>query len=156
MVTVAALLAFSLAFGAGDQYLGSPAGRPWAHEVSLLSAPWLLIAFVGGAMQREPKRGAVLGVACTFAALLGYGVMTLSPMEGAEFTQRAASGLVRSQTVVIIGGVLTGPLYGWLGTRWREGSSASSCTRRSRAFVLEPAARVLAGTSAASRLCGSR
>jgi len=54
-VAVAIALVLSAAFGAGDQYLGSGhvAGIGWATDVSLLSAPWILLAFVVGATQRD-------------------------------------------------------------------------------------------------------
>jgi hypothetical protein len=45
-------LLFSVAFGAADQYLGSLTGSGhawatgWSTDVSLLSAPWLLLPFL--------------------------------------------------------------------------------------------------------------
>src|SRR4051794_5285053 len=113
-MAVAIALVLSAAFGAGDQYLGSGhvAGVGWATDVSLLSAPWILLAFVAGATQRDPKRAALLGLACTYAALLGYGVMTLSPAENADFTWATIRGFVYSERNVFIGGIFTGPLFG--------------------------------------------
>jgi hypothetical protein len=79
-------LVLSAAFGAGDQYLGSLTGSGhvwaagWSSDISLLSAPWVVLAFAAGATQRDPRRAALLGLACTYAALLGYAVMTLSPV----------------------------------------------------------------------------
>jgi hypothetical protein len=58
-VTGLALLA-ALAFAAGDQCLGSMSWHPWAADVSLLSAPWLVVAFLAGWAQRDPRRGALL------------------------------------------------------------------------------------------------
>ena len=70
-MVVALALLLSAAFGAGDQYLGSGHvfGLGWPTEVSLLSAPWLLLAFVAGCTQRDPRRAALLGFGCTAAAL---------------------------------------------------------------------------------------
>jgi hypothetical protein len=48
-VVVALALALSVAFGAGDQYLGSLTGSGhlwaagWSSDLSLLSAPWLVL-----------------------------------------------------------------------------------------------------------------
>ena len=87
MVVVLALV-LSAVFGAGDQYLGSLQGSGhiwaagWATDVSLLSAPWLVLPFIVGTTQRDPRRAALLGLACTYAALLGYLLMTLSPEIG--------------------------------------------------------------------------
>ena len=120
---VVTALLLSAAFGAGDQYLGSGHvfGNGWPTDVSLLSAPWLLLPFVAGATQRDPKRAALLGLACTYAALLGYCVMTLSPAEGANFTLATFRGFVYSERAVLVGGLATGPLFGWFGQQWRSG-----------------------------------
>lgn len=133
------------AFGAADQYLGSLSAHPWATDVSLLSAPWLLLAFLVGWAQQAPRRAAVLGLACTLSALVGYGLMTLSPFEGAEFTRRSVAGFVVSQSPVIVGGLFTGPLFGWLGNRWRTDRGWLGALAIAAAFCLEPLARIPAG-----------
>src|ERR687886_2002634 len=84
MVAPALALVLAALFGAGDQYLGSFSMHPWMSDVSLLSAPWLVLAFLGGWTQRDARRAAVLGLGCTLSALIGYGVMTLSPVENAH------------------------------------------------------------------------
>src|SRR3954469_16441365 len=109
MVIALALLA-AAAFGAGDQYLGSGHvwGLGWPTDVSLLSAPWLVLAFVAGATQREPRRAALLGLACPYAALVGYAVMTLSPAENAHLTLAGLRGFAVSERSVLLGGIVTG------------------------------------------------
>jgi hypothetical protein len=47
-MVVAVALVLAALFGGGDQYLGSMSWHPWAADVSLLSALWLLLAFVAG------------------------------------------------------------------------------------------------------------
>jgi hypothetical protein len=42
MVMIVALVLAAL-LGAGDQYLGSFSMHPWMADVSLLSAPWLVL-----------------------------------------------------------------------------------------------------------------
>src|SRR2546423_1150372 len=111
-VVVVAALALAFAFGSADQYLGSLSGHPWATDVSLLSAPWLVLAFLAGWTQRDPKRAAFLGLACTAAALVGYGLMTLSPVENAQLNLHSATAFARSERPVIVGGLFTGPLFG--------------------------------------------
>jgi len=142
---VVTALVLSAAFGAGDQYLGSGhiAGVGWATDVSLLSAPWILLAFVAGATQRDPKRAALLGLACTYTALLGYGLMTLSPAEGAHFTLATIRGFVYSERNVFIGGIFTGPLFGWFGQQWRSGKMLPGALLVAAALCLEPLARRL-------------
>jgi hypothetical protein len=143
VVVLALVLAF--AFGGADQYLGSLLAHPWAADVSLLSAPWLVLPFLAGWTQREPKRAALLGLACTFSALLGYGLMTLSPIEGAQLTVTTIRGFVLSSSLVIVGGLFTGPLFGWLGNRWRSDRAWLAALAVAGAVSLEPLARVAAG-----------
>ena len=145
MFTVLVAIALAFAFGGADQYLGSLAGLPWATEVSLLSAPWLLLAFVAGYTQRNARRAALLGLACTYAAVAGYGLMTLSPIEGAELTRQSVIGFVRSETAVIGGGLLTGPLFGWLGFRWRAARAWDGALVAAAVVCLEPLAHSMAG-----------
>ncbi len=79
-----ALIGF--AFGAADQYLGSlrplVALGPWTTAVSGMSAPWLVLPFLAGCSQVLPRRAMAAGLVATQAALFGYFVMTLSPVEG--------------------------------------------------------------------------
>jgi PPE-repeat protein len=57
-VAIALAPLLSAVFGAGDQYLGSLTGSGhgwpvgWSSDVSLLSAPWLVLPFLAGATQR--------------------------------------------------------------------------------------------------------
>ena len=140
MVVVPAIV-LAFAFGGADQYLGSLLAHPWAADVSLLSAPWLVLPFLAGWTQREPRRAALLGLACTLSALLGYGLMTLSPVEGAELTVTTARGFVVSSSPVIVGGLFTGPLFGWFGNRWRSDRAWLGALAVAAAFCLEPLAR---------------
>ena len=145
MVALALLL--SAAFGAGDQYLGSLTGSGhawaagWSSDVSLLSAPWLVLPFVAGATQREPRRAALLGLACTYAALLGYGLMTLSPVEHAHLTVATVRGFLVSERSVLLGGIVTGPLFGWFGWRWRTKRAIAGALVTAAALCLEPFVR---------------
>jgi hypothetical protein len=55
---VVVTLAASMVFGGADQYLGSFSAHPWASDVSLLSAPWLVLAFLAGGTRasRDARR----------------------------------------------------------------------------------------------------
>jgi Family of unknown function (DUF6518) len=144
MITALAL-ALALLFGAGDQYLGSFSMHPWMADVSLLSAPWLVVAFLAGCTQREPKRAALLGIACTFAALIGYGAMTLSPVENAHMSAATIAAFIRSQSVVFIGALVTGPLFAWFGQQWRVGRAWRGALATAAALCFEPLARIPTG-----------
>lgn len=146
-MVVALALVLSAAFGAGDQYLGSLTGSGhawafgWSSDVSLLSAPWLVLPFVVGATQREPRRAALVGLACTYAALFGYMVMTLSPVEHAHISAAAIRGFAVSERAVLIGGIVTGPLFGWFGQQWRTRRALTGALVTAAALCLEPLAR---------------
>lgn len=141
MIAAIALL-LALVFGAGDQYLGSFSMHPWMAEVSLLSAPWLVLPFLAGATQRDARRAALLGLACTMVALVGYAAMTLSPVENAHPSVAGVIGFVRSSDGVIVGGLLTGPLFGWFGHRWRTCGAWVGALATAAALCLEPLARI--------------
>jgi hypothetical protein len=147
MPVVVLTLVLSAAFGAGDQYLGSLTGSGhlwaagWSSDVSLLSAPWLVLPFVAGATQRDPRRAALLGLACTYAALLGYGLMTVSPIENAHLTIATVRGFLSSERAVFIGGIVTGPLFGWFGQQWRTRRAIAGALVTAAALCLEPLAR---------------
>ncbi|MFZ0341164.1 MAG: DUF6518 family protein [Gaiellaceae bacterium] len=142
-MVVAFALLLSAAFGAGDQYLGSGHvfGLGWPTDVSLLSAPWLLLAFVAGCTQRDARRAALLGFGCTAAALLGYFLMTDSPAEGAQYSVGNARGFFVSEHLVLLGAVVTGPLFGWFGQQWRVHGRVAGALVVAAALCFEPLAR---------------
>lgn len=146
-IRVVILLALVLAalFGAGDQYLGSFSMHPWMADVSLLSAPWLVLAFLAGCTQREPKRAALLGFGCTLSALIGYGAMTLSPVENAHMNVASSVAFVRSEGGVFVGALVTGPVFGWFGQRWRNDRAWLGALATAAAVCLEPLVRIPTG-----------
>lgn len=135
-------LLLSTAFGAGDQYLGSGHvfGIGWSTDVSLLSAPWLVLAFAAGCTQKEPRRAALLGLGCTAAGLVGYFLLTDSPLEGASYSLAHARGFLVSDPPVFIGALVTGPLFGWFGQRWRTRRALLGALVTAAALCLEPLA----------------
>lgn len=144
-------LTAAVAFGAGDQYLpvamamsSHPGPYLFAVEVSKMSAPWLLVPFLAGAWQAGQRRAALVGLAAEQLAVLAYVVTIVSPMEGAHLTPRAFAFSLASQWSWFAGGLITGPLYGWLGHRWRVGRSAPVALLAALPILVEPAARWLA------------
>ncbi|HKN64421.1 MAG TPA: DUF6518 family protein [Gaiellaceae bacterium] len=146
-LAVPVALVLAAVFGAGDQYLGSLTGSAhtwaagWSTDLSLLSAPWLVLPFLAGATQSEARRAALLGLACTYAALLGYAVLTLSPVENAHLTLAGLRGFAVSERSVLVGGIVTGPLFGWFGGQWRTRRAISGALVTALALCLEPLAR---------------
>jgi hypothetical protein len=111
----------------------------------------LLLAFLAGWTQRDPRRAALLGLACTMSALLGYALMTLSPVENAHLSVQSLTAFARSQNVVIAGGFLTGPLFGWLGNRWRNDQLWPGALALAALICLEPLAHAYAGDAIRAR-----
>lgn len=140
-------LVFSVAFGAADQYLGSLAGSGhawaagWSSDVSGLSAPWLVLPFIAGLTQRDPRRAALLGLSCTYAALVGYFLMTDSSIENAHYSLANARGFWVTNGLFALGGLVTGPVFGWVGSRWRARRALLGALVLSGALCLEPLVR---------------
>jgi Family of unknown function (DUF6518) len=144
-------LTAAVAFGAVDQYL--PVAIPmsshlgaylFAVEVSQMSAPWLLLPFLAGAWQSDQRRAALTGLAATWLSVLAYVLMIVSPMEGAHLTPRTFAFSLASQWPWFAGGMITGPLYGWLGHRWRARPDPAAALLAALPILLEPVARWLA------------
>lgn len=134
-------------FGSVDQYLGSISHIPWLGEVSLLSAPWLVLPFVFGCTQVRALRAIHIGCVATAAALLGYFAMTLTPMEGVHLhgSLRPVFALLHSEDRVIVGAVVTAPLFGYLGCQWRRARAWLSAAFVAGAICLEPLASAAVG-----------
>src|SRR5215469_3446544 len=156
VAAVIIVLAAAFAFGAIDQYLGSLRSS-FLTEVSGMSAPWLLVPFLAGASQAVWRRAVLVGLAATWLSVLAYVAMIVSPMEGSHLGPRPA-GLIgswnqlsphlflvtlASQWLWFAGGLITGPLYSWLGYQWRSRRSGAAALLAVLPVLLEPAARWL-------------
>jgi hypothetical protein len=154
-------LAAAFAFGAADQYLQVviPSGSHlsaslFAVQISGMSAPWLLVAFLAGAWQGSQRRAALVGLGATWLAILAWTLMIISPMEGShlgapppgwhgsynQLTVHMFAASLATQLMWFAGGLISGPLYGWLGYRWRTRRSAAACLVAALPVLLEPAA----------------
>jgi hypothetical protein len=163
------ILALTAAFGYGaiDQYLGALKSS-FLADVSMMSAPWLLVPFLAGAGQAGQRRAALVGLAATWLSVLGYVLMIISPMEGTHLGPRPAGMIgswnqlsphlflttLTSQWLWFAGGVIAGPLYGWLGYRWRSLGSRTTTLLAVLPVVFEPAARWLADHSGLASASG--
>jgi hypothetical protein len=144
-------LTAAVVYGAADQYLpvaipvsAHLGGYLFAVEISKMSAPWLLVPFLAGAWQGGQRRAALVGLAATWLAVLAYVLMTVSPMEGVHLTPRTFLFSLASQWPWFAGGLIAGPLYGWLGHHWRARQSRAPALLATLPVLLEPAARWLA------------
>lgn len=146
-----ASLAGAAAFGAADQYLGTVRflvefGR-WPSTAAQVSATWLLLPFLAGGTQRSARSAIAVGLVSTQVALLAYALMTVSPFEGVAIVSApsAFAAMAASNAVYVVCGLLTGPVYGWLGFRWRSARSPLAAALMIGAFCLEPTARAAVG-----------
>jgi len=150
MIFVVATLV-GIAFGAADQYLGSlrslVALGPWAVAVSGMSAPWLLLPFAFGYTQERPRRAVLVGSVAVASALAGYFAMTVSPIEGVALKDlpQATAALLASNGLVIVGGVVTAPVFALLGQRWRVDRWWVAAAIVAGVFVFEPLALLATG-----------
>jgi hypothetical protein len=140
--TAVTILIGAAAFGAIDQYLGAQYS-PFLIEVSGLSAPWLLLPFLAGASQPAARPAALLGLATTWLAVAAYSFMTASPMEGVHLTPQMYLDTLARQWPWLAGGLVTGPLYGWLGHRFRVRRSWAVGLLAALPVLLEPGGRWL-------------
>jgi hypothetical protein len=67
--------------------------------------------------------------------------MTLSPVEHAHLTVATLRGFVVSERSVLVGGVVTGPLFGWFGQQWRTRRAWLGALATAAALCLEPLVR---------------
>jgi hypothetical protein len=147
-VVLLVAVVFGLGFGAGDQYLGSlVTPGAWTETLSLLSAPWLVLPFAFGCSQLRAGRAAVAGLVVTMSALVGYFLMIMGPFEGGQWSLNfhEVRGLLFSNSLNIVGGLVTGPLYGFLGQYWRARRAWASAALVAGALCLEPFALTAAG-----------
>lgn len=146
---IVTVLVGAAVFGALDQYLGAlnqylgPQYSSFLIETSGLSAPWLLLPFLAGASQRAGRQAALLGWTTTWLAVVAYSFMAASPIEGVQQTQHAFLECLVRQWPWIAGGLITGPVYGWLGHRFRAHRSWSAGLLAALPVFLEPAGRWL-------------
>jgi hypothetical protein len=108
VIVVLTGLAVGVATSVLQQYLDSP----WLALVNAAS-PWLVPAFVVGAMERWPLPAAVAGLATCVLEVAGYYVTT------------SLRGFAVSTAFIGFWGVcavLGGPLFGVAGCLWRSGS----------------------------------
>jgi hypothetical protein len=138
-----------LLFGATDQYLGTIRFDPWLWTVSGMSAPWLVLPFIVGMTQERARRAMALGLVAEVAALVGYFAMTYSPMESVPASQFPSGFFTIVRTgynpVWIAAGVVIGPLFAFLGHRWRVARSWVSVALVTCALCFEPLARRVVG-----------
>jgi Family of unknown function (DUF6518) len=91
------------------------------NTIGSLSTPWVLIPFVAGAVCVRPRWGALVGLAATVSALTGwYLCATLVEDLGGHGFLGDLRLEFTANRVYFVGGLITGPLFGALGSWWRR------------------------------------
>lgn len=121
-------LGMAAAFGVLDLHL-TTVGYRW-FWVSNMSALWLLLPFGAGAVQRSAIGAVLLGLAVTLMALFTFYVPDSSDLHQS----------LRVAHPYVVGGLVTGPLFGLFGYRWWCGHRILGALVLSAAFCLEPLA----------------
>lgn len=124
LILLLAAVGFGVAVGA---IKGDSAGI--RGDIGNLSAPWLLVALLPASGSRSLSRGALMGVVCSLAALLGFYAtltMVLSGHLGGGGYLRELGVELRANRVYLLAGLVSGPVFGvvgaWLGrhrSAWR-------------------------------------
>lgn len=106
-----------------------------------LSTPWLLIPFLAGALCLGVRAGALLGTACSLAAVAGWYVMTSGApdLTGSGVLDEVRRGL-SDKAFYLLAALVLAPLMGAFGAWWRRARSLSPAVVAGLLLVLEPLA----------------
>ena len=102
-----------LAIGALTSFFQTHLNAPWSSLVNSVT-PWLLAAFVVGALSNGLGRAVEYGFLVTFLELVGYTVT--EPLRGYPL------GLAIT-LFWALGAVVGGPVFGWAGMLWARGAT---------------------------------
>jgi hypothetical protein len=103
-----------------------------------LSAPWVLVPFVAGARFRRIWRGALVGVAVTLAALVGFYAAEAAILDLGPHPWYVDLRLTLRWNVYDTFGIFSGILYGALGALWSARRSRGAAAMVGLAFAAEP------------------
>ena len=104
----------------------------WAFWLANLVSLWLLMPFVFGTGFRKPLVSALLGLATTQVALLAFYLWLANfQISGMPFQWLFMSNYVAA-------GLVTGPLFGWMGGLWATRRWSAAGLILAAAFLIEP------------------
>jgi uncharacterized protein DUF6518 len=112
-----------------------------------LSTPWLLVAFFAGMQSSRPRRGVVLGLAATLCALAGFYLLStlVENLGGHGFVSDLRIELSGNRAY-FEGAVITGPIFGALGSWWRRRPTARASFLAGGLLIAEPLVMLALGT----------
>ena len=132
----------ALVFGVGMSVLHGSAGGLRA-QIGNVSAPWLLLPLVAGAVAGEQHlgRGALVGGVASLVALIAFYISNIYVLDFRGHAWPVEVGLtLRSGAYFIRIGLVSGPAFGALGAAGRRRHSVAIGLLAAGLFVLEPLA----------------
>ena len=120
-----------------------------------LSTPWLLVPFFAGMQCTRLRQGALVGLAATLCALVGfYLVSTLVENLGGHGFLGDLRVELRGNRAYFEGGVVTGPIFGTLGAWWHRRRHARAALLVGALLIAEPLVMVVLGLARPHVLAG--
>jgi hypothetical protein len=136
-VSMASLAVAALAFGATIAAIkGQDVG--FRDALGNMSAPWVLVPFIAGARVRSLWRGALLGLAVTLLALLGFYLAEAAILDLGPHPWWVDLQLTVKWNIYDSWGIVSGLLYGALGALWSARRSPLAGAAVGLAFIAEP------------------
>jgi hypothetical protein len=108
-------------------------------DLGNLSTPWLLVAFAAGFLVPHRWGSALAGLAATAAALIGFYLLTTLVIDlgGQGFLTDFRKELLANR-YYLEGGIVTGPLFGFVGGWWKRSISLSPLLLIGALLIAEP------------------
>jgi hypothetical protein len=139
---LALVLALSVVFGILMAWVKGN-GPGLSDAVGNISALWLALPFIAGAAtaSRGVTVGAFCGLAATLAVLTGFYFAESFVLDLGQHSWFTDLSLTMGTTVYYAErGLVTGPVFGALGSWWRQRRSVTAAALIAAVFVLEPLA----------------
>ena len=136
------MLVVAAAFGAVEQRAGAGTEHPaFVSALAEMAAPWLALPFLAGASWASRRRVRLLGLAVALVAVAGFLVASVGVVQTFTSGPSALLWAMLFQLPWLLGAAVSGPVYGWLGYRWRVTRSWWAALAATAPFMLEPVVR---------------
>jgi len=139
-LAVVGVLVAAAAFGAVEQWAGT-GHSAFVTALGGMAAPWLVLPFLVGASRASRGGARVHGFAVALVAVIGFLTANAGPVQALTSGPSAVLWAMLDQLPWLFGAVVSGPVYGLLGYRWRVTRSWPVALAVSAPVMLEPALR---------------
>ena len=160
-VRIAAVLLVAFAFGVlaawakGQNTDGVAQVSQLRSALGNLSTPWLLVPFFAGIQCTRLRQGALVGLAATLCALIGFYLLStlVENLGGHGFLGDLRVELTGNRAY-FEGGIVTGPIFGALGAWWQRRPTARASLLVGALLIAEPLVMVALGVARPHVLAG--